>query len=329
MAAIYLSCSTEDTPLASKLMKALSGAGFHIVQSGIQNETDLFSKNYDQALKSYDILLLLWSKAARKCRTVERDWTNALVFDKKIVSLVLDNAAIPAALLKGILLDFRGMRRSWSHLLESLQNGSVAKVAKSNTIDDGIHNRASSKKEHHSRAREDAKTSESERIKFRSRPHANFSIDNVEKMLGKWNFFDKTWQCRGKGISHQYEMMTQFGDNLMIDHKTGLVWQQGGSNNWMVYSDTPKYIAALNASYFGGFTDWRLPTLEETMSLVEPLPSENNMHISACFSPEQRYIWTADKQNEDIVWFVAFPNGGIGSCRVRNYNSVRAVRTKK
>lgn len=326
MGAIFLSCSAEDFPLANKLAKALTDSGILVMQSGIQNETDLFSRNYDQALKSYDVLILLWSNAARKCRSVERDWTNALVFDKKIVSLVLDNAAIPAALLKGKLLDFRGTRRNWNRLLESLQNGTATKPV---IIANGINGSILSKQVHLSRVQDDAKNSENKTIELRSKSHTLFSIGNVEKMLEKWNFFDKTWQRRGKGIPHQYEMLFQFGDKLMVDHKTGLIWQQGGSDNWMAYSDTRQYISALNASYFGGYTDWRLPTLEESMSLVEPVPSENKMHISACFSPEQRYIWTADRQNEEIVWFVAFPNGGVGSCRVRNYNSVRAVRTKK
>jgi hypothetical protein len=148
-------------------------------------------------------------------------------------------------------------------------------------------------------------------------------------MLEARDFYDKTWRQHGQGFQNQFATEKQFGDRLVVDHRTGLVWQQGGSKSWMVYADAKRYISELNDSYFGGYTDWRLPTLEEAMSLVEPQPSANGLHISTFFRPEQRYIWTADKQCEEVVWFTAFPNGGVGSCRVSNYNSVRAVRENK
>lgn len=325
MGAIYLSYSPEDSPLAGKLAQALAKEGAEIVKRNEYSDTELFSKCLDEALKTYDVLLLLWSSTARTCRSVERDWTNALVFDKKIVSIVLDDSAVPAALLKGELVDFRSSRRNWMRLLSSLQNGKALSTGMHRLALNGKKSTATPLQKYSSSPKRCRQT-KVEAIKLRSNPLLIFSIDNVESMLKEQNFFDKTWRRNGAGLAHHYETTKQFGDQLVIDHKTGLTWQRGGSNSWMVYSDARQYIVETNASYFGGYSDWRLPTLEEAMSLVEPEPSKSKMHISALFAPEQRYIWTADKQCEEIVWFVAFPNGGVGSCRVSNFNSVRAVR---
>ena len=316
MGAIYLSYSPQDRPLASKLAQALEQAGVEVFN---QTEDDLFSKRLDRAMKSCNTLLLFWSRTARSCRSVERDWTNALIFDKKIVSLVLDDTALPAALLRGKLLDFRGTRRNWPQLLGSLRNGRALPA--------GYSMRNGRQPKPHSGLNTQMQGIET--IQLRNKPLLTFSIDDVEEMLERRDYFDKTWHASGRGLEHAYEPVTQFGDQLVIDYKTGLMWQHAGSRSWMQFADAEKYIAEINEKYFGGYSDWRLPTLEEAMSLVEAKPVSTGLHISPYFGPAQRYIWTADKQCEEVVWFVAFPNGGVGSCRTTNYNSVRAVREAK
>ncbi|MFQ5627709.1 MAG: DUF1566 domain-containing protein [bacterium] len=329
MGAIYLSFSPEDGPLAEKLKRALAQAGIEFVQHNPFSDTELFSKSLDEALRTYDLILLLWSKTARKCRSVERDWTSALVFDKKIVSIILDDTAVPAALLKGELVDFRRSQRNWQRLLGSLKNDYPASADETAHLHNGNDLPALPNRKKTKLSTKNPRQENVHAVKLRSQPLLTFSIENVELMLKKRDFFDRTWRRNGTGLAHHYESTLQFGDQLVIDHKTGLNWQHEGSNSWMTYSDAQQYVTELNASYFGGFTDWRLPTLEEAMSLVEPKLIENKMHISTSFAPEQRYIWTADKQCEEIVWFVAFPNGGVGSCRISNYNSVRAVRESR
>jgi len=42
----------------------------------------------------------------------------------------------------------------------------------------------------------------------------------------------------------------------------------------MTYEKVQAYIAQLNRANFGGYSDWRLPTLEEAMCLMEPIKSE-------------------------------------------------------
>ena len=61
-----------------------------------------------------------------------------------------------------------------------------------------------------------------------------------------------------------------------------------------MHGNDPSYIDDINRQDFGGFSDWRLPTLKEAMSLMEPAGNQNGLHISSIFDPVQDEIWTHD-----------------------------------
>jgi len=58
-------------------------------------------------------------------------------------------------------------------------------------------------------------------------------------------------------------------NGTITDRGTGLMWQKGGSNYEMYFSEAKKYLIGLNNDRFGGYSDWRLPTIEELASLLE------------------------------------------------------------
>lgn len=57
--------------------------------------------------------------------------------------------------------------------------------------------------------------------------------------------------------------------DIVIDHATDLMWQQAGSPEELTYEAVEEYIDQLNREEFGGFDGWRLPTVEELLSLLE------------------------------------------------------------
>ncbi|MFQ5628673.1 MAG: DUF1566 domain-containing protein [bacterium] len=124
--------------------------------------------------------------------------------------------------------------------------------------------------------------------------------------------------------------MEKENQSLVIDHTTGLTWQQSGSSDSMVFKDAQAYIQKLNDENHSGYSDWRLPTLEEAMSLIELEKKEGNLYIESVFDKKQGWIWTADKTTAGSVWFVLFTSG---DCNVMypftfKYDaSVRAVRS--
>jgi serine/threonine-protein kinase len=104
------------------------------------------------------------------------------------------------------------------------------------------------------------------------------------------------------------------------------MWQQSGSRDSINYADAKKYIRDLNQQRFAGHNDWRLPTLEEAMSLMEPT-KHGELYLDPIFDRTQRWIWTADKESAGRAWDVNFYVGLCGHYDFGGYDDVRAVRS--
>ena len=111
---------------------------------------------------------------------------------------------------------------------------------------------------------------------------------------------------------------------FIFDAATGLTWQQSGSGI-RIYLLAEDYLKEINAETYGGYSDWRLPTLEEAMSLMEP-EKNGSMFIDPIFDKKQQYIWTSAKFTDSVAWAVDFRFGGCYDGRVVNDVYVRAVR---
>lgn len=164
-------------------------------------------------------------------------------------------------------------------------------------------------------------------LKLRKTPEKSvLEHDAVGEMLKRHNFFDKNRNKNSKGIEHLYQKISKVKANVVIDYKTSLMWQQSGSSN-MTYEGAKKYIEQLNREQFAGYSDWRLPTLEEAMSLMEPKKNKDGLYIDAVFDKTQRWIWTADSYSASAAWVVDFYGGGCRYYHVGYADDVvRAVR---
>ncbi|HLC16414.1 MAG TPA: DUF1566 domain-containing protein [Thermodesulfovibrionia bacterium] len=162
-------------------------------------------------------------------------------------------------------------------------------------------------------------------MELRSTPK-ELSEDEVKAMLKTKGFYDRDWNKNGKGIENDYEIKVINGDKVIVDRTTDLMWQKSGSPSYMIYADAERYINELNDNRFAGFNDWRLPTLEEAMSLMEPTQKNKNLYIDPLFNGKQKWIWTADMTSSSVAWVVFFYNGDCGNYHVASLNSVRGVR---
>ncbi len=146
-----------------------------------------------------------------------------------------------------------------------------------------------------------------------------------QEMVKRYSFFDKYDNKTGQGIRHEFEKKKN--GKVIYDGATGLSWQQSGSAKHMKFENTQAYISQLNRDNYAGYSDWRLPTLEEAMSLMAPTGNKNGFYIDPIFASEQSWIWTADKESASRAWFVNF----FGYCDLYDIdvsfvNFVRAVR---
>ncbi|MDZ7360912.1 MAG: DUF1566 domain-containing protein [candidate division KSB1 bacterium] len=160
---------------------------------------------------------------------------------------------------------------------------------------------------------------------LRSQPMSILKDDYVKFTLKQLDFFGGHRHNKGKGIAHQYELHEKDGAKLVIDHATGLMWQQSGSPMSITYADAEEYIRELNGKRFAGYDDWRLPTLEEAMSLMEPT-KHGVFYIHPIFDWTQRWIWTADKESAGVAWVALFSIGKCSTSNVASSSFVRAVR---
>ena len=110
---------------------------------------------------------------------------------------------------------------------------------------------------------------------------------------------------------------------MVIDHTTGLMWLQSGSKEYMQWNAANVWVRKLNTLKYAGYSDWRLPTIEEAASLLEPV-KRNTLYIDPVFDEEQWGIWSGDKRGGS-TWSVYF---SLGNVRWRYKNRyVRPVRS--
>ena len=127
----------------------------------------------------------------------------------------------------------------------------------------------------------------------------------IAAILKKWNFFDTEYNPDG----HFENEFTAAGESsILIDQKTSLMWQRGGLD--IGSSRTiQRGIVELNEQGFAGFRDWRLPTMEEAMSLMDPQKNQKGVYLSPVFSKEQPFIFVAAQRKPGGYWFVDYKQG--------------------
>jgi len=96
-------------------------------------------------------------------------------------------------------------------------------------------------------------------------------------------------------INNSYENKSVNGDSVVIDHTTGLIWHQSGSDGEMDWPKAKQWVKDLNDKGFAGYSDWRLPTVEEAISLLEPNKNAGYLYIDPVFDAKQTGIWTGDE----------------------------------
>lgn len=190
------------------------------------------------------------------------------------------------------------------------------------------------KKEHTDK--EEVETAVIPEKKFRSVSTEFLSKESVKAMLNKLNFYcgEIDWSreyCNpyGSGFDNKFEQ--KISGKVVYDQASGLMWQQSGSDKYLTYDKAMAYIERLNNDHFAGYSDWRLPTLEEAMSLMEPPEiyfdlSRELFFIDQLFDKTQRWIWTSDIHKAASAWMVSFYYGLCSNYYFNNNCYVRAVR---
>ncbi|NIU01304.1 MAG: DUF1566 domain-containing protein [Nitrosopumilaceae archaeon] len=162
---------------------------------------------------------------------------------------------------------------------------------------------------------------------FRSTPVDQLTQNKVKTMLVQKGLYDRYFNENGSGISNRFEVDKNV--RVVIDHATGLMWERSGSNYMMYYEGAQNYVDSLNNANFAGHNDWRLPTLEEAMTLMKKgKVSPGQLLIDPLFDSEQWWIVTADQDSTNWAWIVYYSNGYCSANPAGNFFVyVRVVRS--
>lgn len=160
------------------------------------------------------------------------------------------------------------------------------------------------------------------RTTLRSKPVKLMETD-ITSLVRSWDFFDTHHNPTGLFATQ----LADNGDGLTVtEMATGLMWQRGGSDITSIRTGR-NLVAGYNRSVFAGYDDWRLPTIDEALSLLTPEKNRDGLHVHPSFSPEQPFIFTDDERNPGGHWFVDLtsatvywasgfnPGGYVRACR--------------
>jgi hypothetical protein len=108
----------------------------------------------------------------------------------------------------------------------------------------------------------------------------------------------------------RFRVLPGFNNAAVLDRETGLVWERSpdtGTRNWLVAHRFCIDRAVGNRTRKG----WRLPTVQELLSLVDPTRDAPSLPASHPFSNVQSdFYWSATTfgENPALAWGAGFEN---------------------
>ncbi len=161
-------------------------------------------------------------------------------------------------------------------------------------------------------------------------PEKFLSAEEVKALIVKNDFYcadSLIWSNpKGKGIKNSFILESK--GLVVYDRTTAKRWQQTSAREFLAFADAQEYVKEMNRKSFAGYEDWRLPTLEEAMSLIEPRQSGGlySVYSDKIFERVPWFIWTSEKFSSREVWVADFNNGVCFHINVAQLGVVRLVR---
>lgn len=360
MSKIFISHSSEDNEFARKLANYLrrDGADVWIHYTQLVVESNL-PKAIRKAIAWSDVVLLVWSKFAAPSSCIHLELYSAMMFKKNIILCQVDDTQKWDNLERFQQINFENFDHGYFDLAESLhivlsdevleylcknfENSAAANQELVNSLetinfadDKGTSAIASDTAIENFEASETYEDFE-ESLAFESDPKptklyrdqpGQVSEEDVAVMIERHKFFDKKKNENGHYRAKTFEFREINGEKIVFDPDSGLMWQRSGSLRSMWFESARQWIEELNRIGYAGYKDWRLPTLEEAMSLMKKQRINGDMHVDLVFDKNQISIWTSDMTAAGSRSWVVFFN--YGSCYANCFdfnNFVRAVRS--
>lgn len=159
-------------------------------------------------------------------------------------------------------------------------------------------------------------TEPTEASTLRSRPRKiGFSEARTDLGLDDW------WRPL-KRAAADWEVLDE---TLVLDRRNRRVWERSGSAYPENVRQALARIEGMNRCRYGGIDSWRLPTVDELITLVEPPSGFEHFCAPPVFDPLQKRLWSSDRKSATAFWFVSLDMGFVGWLDNTGYAYSRAV----
>lgn len=133
----------------------------------------------------------------------------------------------------------------------------------------------------------------------------------------------------GQPLRYRSPSFQELPPSLIADPHADLIWQQAGSEYPFSWQKARAYIDQLNRHRFGGIDSWRLPTVEELMTLLTPPPRNDAFCIPPVFDTTQKWLWSSDRSSFTAAWFINLELGFVAKNDFSALFYAKAVCTRR
>ena len=139
------------------------------------------------------------------------------------------------------------------------------------------------------------------------------------------NMFIKSLLLSSFALTLNADFIRDEAQKVVNDTKTGLMWQDDTVRSNMNWADA---ISTCKDLTLGGYSDWRLPNIEELKSIVDKHKAKLALPSAFSSSASSGY-WSSstDAGNTSFAYGVFFTDGGNFSFVKTEKGYVRCVRT--
>jgi serine/threonine-protein kinase len=143
---------------------------------------------------------------------------------------------------------------------------------------------------------------------------ATLSIEEIRTVIRDRGFYDlrnrlpSTFQN-----NYRVEVVGDLKVRVIVDDATGLMWLT--LSDYRAFAEAEELRRVRNQDRFGGFNDWRIPTVEELLSILTgPIASKSGGFLPAVFEWKAREVWSRDRaESSPKRWYVDFSRGDLDS----------------
>jgi serine/threonine-protein kinase len=126
-------------------------------------------------------------------------------------------------------------------------------------------------------------------------------------------------------IQYTTNFFTDRTQETIVDMATGLIWQRMDNGLPINHADADSYIESMNDLRKSDISAWRLPTVNELLTLVHDPRLPESSCLNDVWQQEKQWYWSCDRRSEKTSWYVNTRLGFTGWQENNCRNHVRAV----